>query len=149
MGSRLKKRKRRAKWRETQAGKVRERGRAVEVTTWAGTFSGRSRGETGWMVLDSYVLRSDVNPAKALHSCGCPETGETYVKPYDGRYRHLSDAQQRARLAELERTFSKLGGQMGPGLRGEPLWLQLEFLENILDFELNPPCGCPAAAASA
>ena len=52
----------------------------MEVTTWAGTFSGRIRGETGWMVLESYVLRPEVNPAQALHSCGCPETGPRKTK---------------------------------------------------------------------
>ena len=95
------------------------------------------------MVLSSYELRPEVAPDQALHACGCPESGETYVKPYDGRHRHLGQAEQRARLAELEKIFRDLGGVSGPSLPGRPLWLQLEFLENVLDFELNPPCGCP------
>jgi len=147
MSNRLKRRKRdRIKG---AIGEDRERGKAVEVTTWAGTFKGRSRGRTGWMVLESYLLRPEVAPGQAMHTCGCPETGETYVKPYDGRYRHLSEAEQRSRLAELERAIRDLGGSAGPALRAEPLWMQLEFLENVLDFELNPPCGCPGPMASA
>jgi len=79
----------------------------------------------------------------------CLATGQRFVTPLTGRYRNLSPAQLEQRVAELEQVWRDLGGQGIPGRDGYPPHLQAEYLEAIIDFELDPPCGCNDHALAA
>lgn len=131
MSSRLKGRPRRR----------RKTGRRVEVQTFAGTFSGRQRGG-GWLELSSYEIDPRLPPDQALQASRCPHKGEVLFKPIEGRYRGCSERQLAQQVAEAEARLAELGAGAKVTTRESPLWLQLEFLENVIGFELDPPCGC-------
>lgn len=100
-------------------------------------------GEQGWAPLATWA-RLHRRPGQQAQLCSCLATGQTWVKLLVGRYRDRDEEDLRARLAVLEGLVMRLGGSSG---RGEgPLWLQVELLENALEFDLRPPCGCPPNA---
>ncbi len=135
MSNRLKKRK-----PHKPRQRVKE-GRLVEVTTYAGRFSGRARGKNGWLELQSYEINPDMPPDQVMQRTACPDTGQSFAKPFEGHYRHLSEDELKERLETVEEFIRQMGGFTPPDM-GQPLWLRVEFLENVIDFELNPPCGC-------
>lgn len=133
MASRLKKKGRKKACHST--------GRMIHINTYAGTFRGRPRGRGGWIVLDSYEINPGVPPEQVMQTCGCPDSGEIYSKPFQGLYRDWSEPALRERIAQAQDFIRQMGGTCGFATN-IPTWLQLEMLENIIDFELNPPCGC-------
>ena len=80
-------------------------------------------------------------PGPAVQSV-CIATGRRFVTPLTGRYRNLSPVQLELRIAELEQALRELGGETGPCADGYPPHLRAEYLEAVLAFELDPPCGC-------
>ena len=62
----------------------------------------------------------------------------------DERFRGLPRRELKARLAETQQILSAMGGlvPLDPSL---PIHQRLEFLDNVLDFEISPPCGCGRA----
>ena len=81
--------------------------------------------------------------ATELHKSSCAKTGEIYVRPITGRFRGMSNSQLLKIIAGIKMTIFKAGGMVGTD-ETQPLWQQAEYLDNIMDFELNPPCGCPS-----
>jgi hypothetical protein len=77
----------------------------------------------------------------AVQQSCCEVTGEVFVRPITGRFKGLSGEQLTEKVDELVQVFVRAGFPpvMDPG---QPLWMQAEFLDNLMDFELNPPCGC-------
>jgi hypothetical protein len=114
----------------------------VQVKTRAGLFVGSPAGEQGWLKLMSYQLKPGFPQHLAMQQSGCPVSGEVFVKPIEGRYADRPQAENEQRLAELQAFVRSQGGMIG-GDDSLPLWARLEFLENTLDFEMEPPCGCP------
>ena len=72
----------------------------------------------------------------------CLRTGARYVMPLTGRYRSLSEAQLELRIAELERVWEELTDSPSLADDRSPLHLRAEYLEAIIGFEIDPPCGC-------
>ena len=81
----------------------------------------------------------------------CLRTGVRYAMPLTGRYRNLSEAQLELRITELERVWEDLTGSPSLADDRSPLHFRAEYLEAIIGFELDPPCGykdqCDAAAS--
>jgi hypothetical protein len=118
----------------------------VRVETAAGTLYGRARGKRGWMTLDEARLAPGADLNQVAHVTSCPASDEIYVKPLDGRYRDLPPAEQQQLRSQFENSLRRLGGTVIMGGGAFPLWKQLEYLENVIDYEVDPPCGCPASA---
>ncbi|MDY0003389.1 MAG: hypothetical protein RBU30_18970 [Polyangia bacterium] len=97
-------------------------------------------GEQGWVPLETWQ-RVHRRPGQQAQLCICLATGQTWVKLLAGRYRDREQEDLRARLALLEGIMVRLGGS--PATGHGPLWLEVEMLENALEFDLRPPCGCP------
>ena len=97
-------------------------------------------GRLGWRKLDSFD--GQTQPTDKIHICGCPVTGEFFARPIEGRYRQLDDAELKERLKELKEIITDMGGSVSK-MPGSSLWWQAEWLENIIEFDLEPPCGCP------
>lgn len=98
-----------------------------------------------WMTLEEAEADGPVT-AGEFHMTQCTVTGQTYVRRYDGRFRHLPQEQLQRIVAEMERIVRRSGGMVGFG-GGIPLWWHAEMLDNILDFDLHSPCGCPSQLA--
>ena len=143
MSNKLKKIKARNKNKKQPEKTMLEIERVI-VTTEAGTFIGEPRSESGWMTLESYSLNGRMPLEAALQKSCCGETGEVFVKPFDGRYQTLSDDDLRKMIGKIESIFARAGVQVGISPE-VPLWMQAEYLENTLDFEIDPPCGCKSS----
>ncbi len=151
MSSRWKRRKARCEASERGAAAWGEAEEQLTVTTAAGRFTGRPAGERGWMRLTGMRLApavAGVPVEQVVASASCPETGEVFVKPLTGRYRKLPEAELRRRRDELEGFLKRLG-PFERLFQSGPLWMQVEHLEDIIEFEMEPPCGCgqPGGAA--
>jgi len=72
----------------------------------------------------------------------CPSHGMIFHKEITGRYKKEPEETLQERKELLEHRLSSIEGvspQMG---ENHELWLVVEYLEHIIDFEINPPCGC-------
>jgi hypothetical protein len=148
MSNRWKRRKARAARQAVGWGEAEER---LTVTTAAGRYSGQPAGERGWMKLEGFRPApgaADGPAGPMLASACCPKSGEQYVKPLTGRYRDLPEGELRKRRDELVSFLNRLGMCWVADGAG-PLWMLVEHLEAIVEFEVEPPCGCcqPGAAA--
>ncbi len=151
MSNRFKKRKSRRTRRTAalsgaNAPRTVEAGGRLKVETAAGILYGCARGKRGWMTLDEVRLAPGADLNQLAHVTSCPKTDEVYVKPLDGRYQGLAPAEQQQLRTELENNLRRLGGTVMIDSGAWPLWKQLEYLENVIDYEVDPPCGCPASA---
>lgn len=102
-------------------------------------------GPKGWMSMETYEKRAD--RGKRMQIYGCPKTGELWVKSILGRYRGKDEESLSQRLRVLEEVAACHGGSIA--LEGGPLWMQVEFIENVLEVRMRPPCGCPPCRSSA
>lgn len=93
------------------------------------------------MSQEEYERRGGNVGSGRVHLTACQRTGEVFVRPLDGRFRGLPRGELRDRLADLQRTLVAMGGMplLEPAM---PMHQQLEYLENILEFEVTLPCGC-------
>ena len=76
-----------------------------------------------------------------LQSTVCLRTGAVWVKPLTGKYAHLDFSElveRRSLLAEQVRALG--GGCSFPS--SEDLHYTVEYLENIIEWEHRPACGC-------
>jgi len=121
----------------------------VTVETECGFFIGEMRGDDGWMILHSMKLKEGVGARMAVQQCMCPEHGEMFTRPFDHRYRMVSEADlEHMRTATMLR-LTELNDGIEPFIElNGPMWLEVEFIENVLIFELRPPCGCRPANVS-
>jgi len=98
-----------------------------------------------WMTLEQAEAEGPVT-ATEYHVTQCMVSGQTYVRRYDGRFRNLPEEQLKQVVRQMEDIVRRSGGLVGSG-GGIPLWWYAEMLDNILDFDLNSPCGCPSQIA--
>jgi len=77
----------------------------------------------------------------ALQKSACEVTGEVFVRPITGRFKDIPEERVQQKVEEIRLIFKNAGHPLSLN-PCQPLWIQAEYLENILDFELNPPCGC-------
>ena len=98
--------------------------------------------KNGWITFAEF--REQYNQGKVgpeFQQSGCQTTGEVYVRPITGRFKDKSEEELRKMVDKLVAIFVKAGHP--PVLdKSAPLWTQAEFLDNMLEFETNPPCGC-------
>ena len=95
-----------------------------------------------WMTLEEF--RREYEQGRVGPECqssGCKTTGEVYVRPITGRFKHKSEEELRRIVDDICQVFIRAGHPpvLDPKV---PLWSQAEFLDNMLEFEMNPPCGC-------
>lgn len=95
-----------------------------------------------WMTFDEFRRQYEqgrVGPE--FQQSGCQTTGEVYVRPITGRFKNKSEEELRQMVDDLCQVFIRAGHPpvLDPS---QPLWSQAEFLDNMLEFEMNPPCGC-------
>ena len=76
-----------------------------------------------------------------LHLCPCLHTGQVFAKPITGAYAKEPTSEVELRLGVLIHQLLSIGVPM-LDLDMELIY-KVEFLENLLEFELDPPCGCP------
>jgi len=103
-------------------------------------------GPQGWMRQETWDQQHQ--PGQQAQLSQCRATGETWVKPIVGRYRNRTEEELEKRLAILTDLALSLGGAE-PFFADGPTWFHVEFFENVLEFELRPPCGCPPHRALA
>lgn len=119
----------------------------VDETAKAGIEIVELEGTRGWLRAEE--LEHYRGPYRGVQVAVCPTRGEVWVKVHVGRHRRQDKALLKRRLAMLEEVAAQQGGlglvEVGRG----PLWKQVEFLENVLEFRLRPPCGCPPCHAAA
>ena len=94
-----------------------------------------------WEVFCREFEKGRVGPN--IQRSGCKATGEMFVRSITGRFRNEPEEKLRQMVDELCQVFIRAGHPPVLDPR-EPLWAQAEFLDNMLEFELNPPCGCPS-----
>ena len=144
MSNRLKRRKAKKNKKQQKSGSAS----CIHVETPAGSFLGEPRGSDGWMVLQGYQVNPNIPPEQVMQQCGCPDSGETYTKPFEHKYMAWPKHNLLQLREELFAQLTELNGGVEPLImvRG-PLWLEVEFIENILSFELRPPRGCAPKVA--
>ncbi len=98
-------------------------------------------GPSQWMTQDAFDNDPRYARVKEAHYTTCAETGQVFVKPFDGRFRHLSRKELNSKIHELQGALIQAGGIPAVPARA-PRWMELEFLDNILEFEIAKPCGC-------
>lgn len=99
---------------------------------------------SAWMSEAEFDRRKGELGQAQVHMSACYTRGELYMRVVDDRFRGLPRQELKARLAETRETLAALGGSI-PVDRSLPLYQQLEFLDNVLDFEVSQPCGCGKA----
>jgi hypothetical protein len=111
---------------------------------WKKPKKSKPKKNQGWMTWEVFCREYEkgrVGPN--IQKSGCKQTGEVYVRPVTGRFRNQPEEKLQRMVEELCQIFAATG--QPPAMdTDEPLWMQAEFLDNMLDFELNPPCGCPS-----
>ena len=102
----------------------------------------KPKKKRGWMTWEEFRREYEqgrVGPE--FQRSGCQTTGEVYVRPMTGRFKNKSEEELRQMVDDLCQVFIRAGHP--PVLDPKaPLWTQAEFLDNMLEFEMNPPCGC-------
>ena len=95
-----------------------------------------------WMSLESFSTKEESGEGGiAMQQSSCQVSGEVFVRPITGRFRGLPVKQLRKMFDEMLGAFSRVGHT--PIMEtSQPMWMKVEFLDNMMDFELNPPCGC-------
>jgi hypothetical protein len=96
------------------------------------------------MTEGEYERQRETLGSAEVHMSMCHTSGKLYLRLVDGRFRSLPRRELKARLAETKQILSAMGGvvPLDPTL---PVHRRLEFLDNVLDFEMNQPCGCGRA----
>jgi hypothetical protein len=99
--------------------------------------------DSRWMTEEEYeAIKGTLRGSSPVTVSTCKTTGVSYYALIVGRFRDLPDDILRAKRMEL---LAELPA--GAALSGEtkqPLWVQVEFYANLIEFETNPPCGCNA-----
>ncbi len=101
-----------------------------------------------WVTAEDYDRIHGPEEHDRMHTAICFNTGQLWVRPIVGRYRGLPRRELKARRRELLDLIHSLGGQ-AQAQPDQPLWDQVEYLENILDFDATMPCGCADSATLA
>ncbi len=104
----------------------------------------RKPRKKSWMTWDEFRREyENARVAPDVQQSGCRATGEVYFRPITGRFKRKPEEELRQIVEDLLQVFVRAGHppMMDPRT---PLWLQAEFLDNMLEFEMNPPCGCPS-----
>jgi len=102
----------------------------------------RKPGKKKWMTMAEFrrqYEQGQVGPE--FQQSGCQTTGEVFVRPITGRFKNKSEEELRRIVDDICQVFIRAGHPpvLDPN---QPLWSQAEFLDNMLEFEMNPPCGC-------
>ena len=95
----------------------------------------------GWTKLEDFLAQDQENWSCALQKSACEVTGEIFVRKITGRYQDVPKDQLQQIVDETRQLFQD-NEELPMIDKTQPLWVQAEFLENILDFETTPPCGC-------
>lgn len=97
-----------------------------------------------WQTEEEFLKLADIteNGKMSIQRSGCHKTGVAYVRILTGCLKDLPAGQLQAKIDNVSRMMVVATGREPMLDPHEPLWIQAEFLENLLDFERNPPCGC-------
>ena len=98
--------------------------------------------EVAWMDLQTFARRRWHLPFEYLQHAVCERRGQHWVRPIVGRYRDRRKEHNDKRIRELLDELRRVGGCVVVE-RSVASWRLAEWLENALEFELRPPCGCP------
>lgn len=77
-----------------------------------------------------------------IQRSGCKTTGDIYIRVMTEKYKDLPEKELKEKVVHVVETIAKATGEPPVLDPTVPLWIQAEFCENMLDFELHPPCGC-------
>lgn len=94
--------------------------------------------EKRWMTEEEF-LAFNFPPKTEVQVSTCQQTGQKFIALIVGRFRDRPERELENRKLRLLAFFSNCAITVDETV---PLWKQVEVLENTLDFELNPPCGC-------
>ena len=97
--------------------------------------------EAQWMTAEAFESDPRFAHVVEAHYTSCAKTGQRFVKPLDGRFRDLPRRELKHKIRELRQAIARAGG-VPPVPDKMPRWQELEFLDNILEFEIVKPCGC-------
>ena len=95
-----------------------------------------------WTSLESFTAQvGSGEGGGAVQQSSCQTSGDVFIRPITGRFKGLPAKRLRKMYDELLEAFSQAGHR--PTMdTSQPMWMKVEFLDNMMDFELNPPCGC-------
>ena len=94
-----------------------------------------------WMSLEAFEECADEVYYEHLQATHCRVGHGRFVKPIVGVHRGLSRGVLENRLQGLRCLLFEYGGEVEVDHR-MPLWWSVEWLENVVEYELAPPCGC-------
>jgi len=93
-----------------------------------------------WMRYEEFERRGDLPSGVQLQMTSCNVTGGIWVKPLTLQYEGLTEDLLR-RLRDERQQIVR--ASCGSGLYGmDELPIQVEMLDNIIEFHAAPPCGC-------
>jgi hypothetical protein len=141
MSCRWKKRKRRKKKKKRKHSGEAATHLVIETPEGTAFLAGPPKAPA-WMSMGDYlVARQKGEAGNECQQSVCATTGDAYVRPITGRFKHLPEEKLKRMVDDLMQVFVRAGHSpvMDPG---QPLWMQAEFLDNMLEFEIDPPCGC-------
>lgn len=99
-------------------------------------------GTSSWMTLQEYDSRLGELEDREVQMNICERTAEPYIKLLDGRHRDRPPGELAVRIRSQLRLADSLSCLPPPPDATVSLPLALEILENVIDFNLHPPCGC-------
>lgn len=102
------------------------------------------RIDSTWLPWTVYRGLCDPDQRGPLQSTVCIRTGAVWVKPLTGRCHALPAAELLERRTALAHRIEALGGSCTFPDGGD-LAMTVEYLENVLEWELRPACGCEPA----
>ncbi len=94
-----------------------------------------------WHSLTTIEIEGRELPPGRLQMATCWRVGDVFVRGIRGRYRREPTVEIVGRLAELQPLIDSMGMELEPDPALSPAD-RLEFIENVLDFEVSCPCGC-------
>ena len=101
----------------------------------------------GWMNPEEFERNLDRLPPTEVHWSSCHVSGQVFAKLYTHRYRDTPREELLRMRDERNELILAAGGTPVSGTA--PLDLEVEMLDNILEFHLLPPCGCPPLVGGA
>lgn len=97
--------------------------------------------DEGWLNVTDLVIEGREPPEGRLQLTSCWRSGDLFIKPVRGRYRGLPLHEIASRSAEIRPLLDAMGLVVDPDPALSPAE-HLEYLENVLEFEMTCPCGC-------
>ena len=103
--------------------------------------AGAQPQDEGWLSVEDMVIGGKEPPEGRIQITSCWRTGGMFIRAIRGRYEVLSPHEIASRPAEIRPLLDAMGLVIPRDPELSPSE-HLEYLENVLEFEMTCPCGC-------